>query len=249
MVPANRSWESKRAICESGIFALTGEVFRSSNMGFLGGSPGRAFNFSICGVSLPAIPRSVPSPEHCIQKETMSALHMVWRPIPNSISILSQGSRSTLSSQRAAFSTSKNDKPQKSPGNPSSGNPSYPAFSFEGLGANRTTKVAVIACLTVVGTIESIFWAKVLWPKSQNHLKKKASQKAPECSKSLGLTALLSVFWSIANVGQSQKWEVVSQSCTIEVSADEYTLLISVAQLRHKMNMVSQNVFQNAAAT
>jgi hypothetical protein len=92
----------------------------------------------------------------------MSAPHIAWKSIPNSISALSQSSRSTLSSQRAAFSTSKNDKPQKTP---PSGNPSYPAFSFEGLGANRTIKVTVIACLTVVGTIESIFWAKVLWAK------------------------------------------------------------------------------------
>jgi hypothetical protein len=93
----------------------------------------------------------------------MSARHIAWRSIPNSISILSQTSRSTLSSRRAAFSTSKDDKLQKT--SSSSGNPSYPAFSFEGLGANRTIKVAVIACLTVVGTIESIFWTKALWAK------------------------------------------------------------------------------------
>ena len=68
--------------------------------------------------------------------------------------------KTTLSSQKAVFSTSKDDRPQKTP--PSPGNPFHPAFSFEGLGANRTIKVAVIACLIVVGTIESMFWAKAI---------------------------------------------------------------------------------------
>jgi hypothetical protein len=105
----------------------------------------------------------------------MSARHITRKPIPNSISVLSQSSRSTLSSQRAAFSTSKNDKPQKTP--PSPGNPSYPVFSFEGLGANRTIKVVVIACLTVVGTMESIFWAKVLWAKISKSPEEKGEQE------------------------------------------------------------------------
>ena len=111
------------------------------------------------------------------KKNNVSAAYIAWRSILNSsISTLSQSPSSALSSQRAAFSTSKNDKPQKtppSPGNPSSGNPSYPAFSFEGLGANRTIKVTVIACLTVVGTIESIFWAKVLWAKMSKSPRRK----------------------------------------------------------------------------
>ncbi|KAF7511318.1 hypothetical protein GJ744_004883 [Endocarpon pusillum] len=44
-------------------------------------------------------------------------------------------------------------------------NPSYPAFSFDGLGASRGVKVVVIAGLTVLGTMETIFWSKWLWAK------------------------------------------------------------------------------------
>jgi len=42
-------------------------------------------------------------------------------------------------------------------------NPSYPVFSFDGLGASRAVKITVIACVAVLGTMESTFWAKVLW--------------------------------------------------------------------------------------
>lgn len=71
----------------------------------------------------------------------------------------------------ACLSTSKNIASKKAPlrqpastASPSQ-NPSYPAFSFQGPGANRTIKVVVVACLTVIATIESIFWVKVLWTK------------------------------------------------------------------------------------
>jgi len=140
------------------IFALTNwsceEFFRLRMWGRLPG-PSLSEPLSIYGSSC------------CLQS---SICAISWRSILNlnsSISTLSQSPSSSLSSQRAAFSTSKTDKPQTppSPGSPSSGNPSYPAFSFEGLDANRTIKATVIACLTVVGTIESIFWAKVLWAK------------------------------------------------------------------------------------
>lgn len=42
-------------------------------------------------------------------------------------------------------------------------NPSYPSFSLEGLGANRSVKIVLIVCLTVLGTMESIFWARAIW--------------------------------------------------------------------------------------
>ncbi|KAI1139008.1 hypothetical protein F5Y05DRAFT_358779 [Hypoxylon sp. FL0543] len=38
-----------------------------------------------------------------------------------------------------------------------------PAFSFEGLGMSRNTKIAVIVILSIFGTIESIFWIKWIW--------------------------------------------------------------------------------------
>src|ERR1700694_2090084 len=48
--------------------------------------------------------------------------------------------------------------PQKLKSGPSRlQNPSYPAFSFRGLGANRKLKDFVIVCLTIVGTLESVF--------------------------------------------------------------------------------------------
>ncbi|KAL6243112.1 hypothetical protein RBB50_010212 [Rhinocladiella similis] len=41
--------------------------------------------------------------------------------------------------------------------------PSYPSFSFAGLGASRTVRITVVAALGVLGTIETVFWAKALW--------------------------------------------------------------------------------------
>ena len=58
------------------------------------------------------------------------------------------------SPQRATQSQKPESKIGKSP---------YPAFSFQGLSTNSTVKIVVIAALSVFGTIESIFWAKVLW--------------------------------------------------------------------------------------
>jgi hypothetical protein len=57
--------------------------------------------------------------------------------------------------------TNPHDKPT-SDASSSSQNPSYPVFSFQGLGASPTTKGVVIACLMVLGTMESIFWGKAL---------------------------------------------------------------------------------------
>ena len=48
---------------------------------------------------------------------------------------------------------------------PSSQNPEYPSFSLKDLGANRACKIVVLVCLSVLGTMESIFWVKVGWAK------------------------------------------------------------------------------------
>ncbi|MCJ1254372.1 hypothetical protein MMC24_002187 [Lignoscripta atroalba] len=97
---------------------------------------------------------------------------MAWRPVSSHrSSILSLAPRSAFSSHRASLSPGTDDKSQKvpphkqGPGAPTSQNPSYPTFSFQDLGANRTVKVVVIVCLTVLGTMESIFWVQVLWAK------------------------------------------------------------------------------------
>ena len=39
----------------------------------------------------------------------------------------------------------------------------YPAFSLKDLGANRATKTVVVIALSVLATMESIFWIKVGW--------------------------------------------------------------------------------------
>jgi hypothetical protein len=91
-------------------------------------------------------------------RATMPWRQMAWkaaRKYPTST--LSLERQSAFYSQRASLSTGRKDAFPKEP--------AYSAFSFENLGTNRTTKVVVIVCLTVAGTIESIFWVKVLWAK------------------------------------------------------------------------------------
>ncbi|KAF2490076.1 hypothetical protein BU16DRAFT_531416 [Lophium mytilinum] len=68
------------------------------------------------------------------------------------------------SSQRAKFSTTKptSDTDSKPP---KLKNPSFGGASLKELGANRTVRIVVIIALTIAGTAESIFWAKVLWAK------------------------------------------------------------------------------------
>jgi hypothetical protein len=82
----------------------------------------------------------------------MPMRHLARRSIPSH--------RTSFLSQTTYLSTGKDDESKKAPPHQ---NPSFPAFSFQGLGANRTVKVVVIAALTVVGTIESVFWVKALW--------------------------------------------------------------------------------------
>ena len=46
---------------------------------------------------------------------------------------------------------------------PSPRNPEYPAFSLKDLGANRASKTVVLIALSVLATMESVFWIKVGW--------------------------------------------------------------------------------------
>lgn len=39
-------------------------------------------------------------------------------------------------------------------------NPSYPAFKFSNLGANRAVKITVYTVIGILGTLETIFWTK-----------------------------------------------------------------------------------------
>ena len=49
------------------------------------------------------------------------------------------------------------------PSKPSAPDPCHPKFSLRDLGANRAAKATVLVCLAVLGTMETVFWAKVLW--------------------------------------------------------------------------------------
>lgn len=78
--------------------------------------------------------------------------------------------QSTFSRRLSTFNTKDNGsqkaEPQKRQSDAASPqNPSYLTFSFDGLGASRGVKVVVIAGLTVLGTMETIFWSKLLWAK------------------------------------------------------------------------------------
>jgi hypothetical protein len=96
---------------------------------------------------------------------------MRWTVLSNHNPILSPTLRATFSSQKASLNIAKEDAsskvapPKQSSAAPAPQNPSYPTFSFKDLGANRGVKVVVVVCLTVLGTMESIFWGKVLWAK------------------------------------------------------------------------------------
>jgi hypothetical protein len=68
----------------------------------------------------------------------------------------------TRSSQLASQQLPKSQGPP--PGRPSqaspNGNPSLPAFSFQGLGMSRTTKTVVLVAIGILGTVETVFWFK-----------------------------------------------------------------------------------------
>jgi hypothetical protein len=57
-----------------------------------------------------------------------------------------------------------------------------PAFSFKDLGANKTVKFVVIAGLTVIATMETIFYTKILmrkmgWDVGEDETKGKEDEK------------------------------------------------------------------------
>ncbi|KAI1404571.1 hypothetical protein F4819DRAFT_111389 [Hypoxylon fuscum] len=76
--------------------------------------------------------------------------------IPKSSAHTTTLSFSTSQSRLADKESTKNS--QKSPEEP----PPM-GFSLEGLDLSRNTKIAVIAILSIFGTIESIFWIKWIW--------------------------------------------------------------------------------------
>ena len=51
------------------------------------------------------------------------------------------------------------------PANSQNQNPEIPTAKFSELGASRTVKIVVIIALTIGGTMETIFWTKVIWEK------------------------------------------------------------------------------------
>jgi len=59
------------------------------------------------------------------------------------------------------LSTSTYPKPAKPPNQ----NQEMPMAKFSELGASRTVKIVVIIVLTIGGTLETIFWAKIIWRK------------------------------------------------------------------------------------
>ncbi|KAI0439211.1 hypothetical protein F4803DRAFT_53257 [Xylaria telfairii] len=73
---------------------------------------------------------------------------------------------STPVKKEAGPSANKNGSPSQSrPGPHQTSSPSEDDFkvSFHNLGMNRITKFVVYAVIGVLGTMETIFWCKVLW--------------------------------------------------------------------------------------
>ena len=58
--------------------------------------------------------------------------------------------------------------------------PEIPAFSLKDLGANRATKTVVVIALSVLATMESIFWIKVGWRRFGPSTEHKVSADAKE---------------------------------------------------------------------
>ncbi|MCJ1472112.1 hypothetical protein MMC13_000759 [Lambiella insularis] len=99
----------------------------------------------------------------------MSIRHLTTKSIPSLRShALPPNPRLTFHPQKANLGTKADDKshivPPRKPGStPLSGNPAHPRVSFKDLGATWTVKVVVIACLTVLGTLETIFYLRMGW--------------------------------------------------------------------------------------
>ncbi|MCJ1249813.1 hypothetical protein MMC30_007039 [Trapelia coarctata] len=134
---------------------------------------------------------------------------------------LSPGPQSLLVSQKARLSTNGVSKSTKAssgkldPKSPPSENPSYPAFSFEGLGANRTVKYVVIGALSVLATMESVFWAKTL------------SARFSPSSEDENATTLNSLF---------PRWELHSRSTLLSIRSMQRRLRSLFTQASVKLN-------------
>ncbi|KAF2177660.1 hypothetical protein K469DRAFT_719583 [Zopfia rhizophila CBS 207.26] len=72
---------------------------------------------------------------------------------------LSQNQKESPQTREASHS-----QRQKSQTTPSE-NPSIPAFNLKDLGASRPIYYGIIVVLSILGTIESVFWIKVIWAK------------------------------------------------------------------------------------
>ena len=68
-----------------------------------------------------------------------------------------------ITSQTEKFSKDKHQVPMTN--SLSSEIPTNPSFSLQELGANRTVRVVVVASLSIIATMESLFWIKVAWAK------------------------------------------------------------------------------------
>ena len=68
-----------------------------------------------------------------------------------------------ITSQTEKFSKDEHQAPRTN--NVSPEIPTNPSFSLEDLGANRTVRVVVMASLSIIATMESLFWIKVAWAK------------------------------------------------------------------------------------
>ncbi|KAM3075797.1 hypothetical protein ACMFMG_007924 [Clarireedia jacksonii] len=102
----------------------------------------------------------------------------MWNAIPRSRThiprtTISQFFVSSPRSRSRSFTTFKalrnprlEPQPQPKSKPKSSENPGpMPTAGFKDLGATRTVKIVVITCLSIAGTMESIFWFKMLWAK------------------------------------------------------------------------------------
>ena len=116
---------------------------------------------SICYKALEMLSSIVSRTTSSVQRALPHQLSQRTRPpFPAYLSITtprfiaSQAEESTKSEHQAVRT---NSAPPKTPTNPS--------FSLQDLGANRTVKVVVMASLSIIATMESIFWIKVGWAK------------------------------------------------------------------------------------
>jgi hypothetical protein len=104
-----------------------------------------------------------------VRRAISSVQHPTTRArISNRIAINIRPSRAAFSLQANLFNAERDNDPQKgsrAKPDPQSPNQELPAFNFKELGMSPRIRIFVIACLSVVATVESFFWFKVLWAK------------------------------------------------------------------------------------